>query len=103
RSGHSLSSALLVAWAKSGPGSEVPRRWKSAHVHANLGQDRRGGNRSDPRDGLQQGEGFLERRETALDLNLHLSDCLLEEIDVREDLVDQDKVMRLQPSGESLA
>src|SRR5712692_5170535 len=51
-----------------------------------LGQDSGCGNGSDTRDRLQQLERLFERRQAALNLYLHLSNGLLQEIDVRQEL-----------------
>src|SRR6266851_13901 len=76
---------------------------EAGHVGADLCQDcgRRDG--SDARDGLQQFERLLERGQAALDLYLYLSDGLLQELNVRQDLAYQHQVMRLDSSVERLA
>src|SRR6478672_5668177 len=45
-----FASALLVAGAHAGPGREVPRIRKTAHVHSDLGQDHFGKAPLDPWD-----------------------------------------------------
>ena len=80
------------------PGSREP-----THVSADLREDCGRGDCSDARDRLQQLERFFERRQAALDLYLHLSNGLLQEIDVRQELAEQHQVMRLDSSVERLA
>ncbi len=81
----------------------MPRSREPTHVCADLGQDSGCGDSSDARNRLQQLERLVERRQAALDLHLHLSNGLLQEIDVRQELADQYQVMRLDSSVERLA
>src|SRR5712692_1670423 len=76
---------------------------EAGHVGADLCKDSGRRDGSDARDGLQQFERLLERGQAALDLYLYLSDGLLQELNVRQDLAYQHQVMRLDSSVERLA
>src|SRR5579859_3822534 len=88
RAGASLSPRLVVAGAKLRPGGERLVIGPMAHVGADLGQDRLGGDRTDSGDRLQRRHGRLKRAHSGLYLGADLLDPGLQEVDVPEQALD---------------
>ncbi len=78
-----LAAALLVAGAHPRPRRQVSPAREAAHVHADLGDDGRRGDRPDAGDCLEQRDRLIIRREGALDLDVHVGDRPLQVVDVR--------------------
>src|SRR5579875_2942616 len=93
--GATLAGGLVVAGTLPGPGRQVAGRREHAHIEADLGDDVFGGAPLDARAGTQQLNRRGERGELLLDRVGDALYLLLEEVDVREDGVDQQRVQRL--------
>ena len=80
-----------------GPGGEVPGGGEHAHVDADLGDHHLGGAGGDAGDRGGQRDGRLPgRAQLGLDRLGELGDLLVEEVQVREDRADDQRVMGLE-------
>jgi len=77
--------------------------WEHAHVDADLGDQDLGGALLDARDRHQQVTVRRERAELLLDLGREPVDRLVEEVDVREDLPDDQRVLVGEAADQRLA
>ena len=91
-SGALLAGRSVVAGALPGPRREVPGAGEDAHVRADLGDDHFGGAPLNTRDAAQQLNGRVERGDALLDRVRQPVDLLIEEVQVREDRADQQRV-----------
>jgi len=78
-------------------------RRKPRHVRADLGQDRRRGGRLDARQRLRQRDLLVIGAEAVRDLLLQGGDRLLQEVNVRQDVREQRRVVRLHAASQRLA
>src|SRR4029077_19898158 len=101
--GATLAGRLVVAGTLPGTGRQVARRREHAHVEADLGDDVFGGAPLDAGARAQQLNRCSERGELLLDRVGDALDLLLEEVDVRQDGVDQQRVQRLESALQRLA
>src|SRR5262245_5749248 len=98
-----FAGAFVVAGADARPTREMPVARKDAHVHADLGDDHLRGATLDAVDGLKSGLFLGERRHQLLNPGAQGRHCLLEVIDVRHELCDQEGVMRAKSANQRLA
>ena len=98
-----LPADSFVAGAHAGPRGEVFGGRERAHVDADLGDQHLGGALLDAGDRHQQLTLAGERGDPLLDLVREPVDRLVEEVDVREDLPDDQRVLGLEAALERLA
>ena len=92
----------FVAGAHAGPGGEVLGGRERVHVDADLGDQHLGGALLDAGDRHQQLTLPGERGDPLLDLARQPVDRLVEEVDVREDLRDDQRVLGVKAAHERL-
>ena len=90
--GAAFAGGLVVAGALPGPGRELFGGREDAHVDADLGDDAFGGAPLHAGDRAQQLNGFLERGDLLRDHLGQRADLLIEEVDVRQDRSDPQRV-----------
>jgi transposase len=90
-----LAGALVVARTQAGPGQQVARRGKAAHVDADLGDQRVGGDGTDARNLRQSLGGFMKGLERFANTLVHLLDLCFEHLDRAQVGAEQEPVMLL--------
>jgi hypothetical protein len=75
---------------------------KTTRVNADCSQDRRGGSGLDPRHPFDQRHRFLQGPQPLFELLLDLCQGFLQEINVRQDLLEQEPMVRLDASVQRL-
>ena len=105
-----FAAGFALAGADPAPGGEVRVGREAAHVGADLGQQHLGGALVDAGDRVEQLQLMGERAGQLLDLRGQGCDRLIEEVDLRQHLSDQQRVMageaaleRLPERGDLLA
>src|ERR1019366_10413089 len=96
------AGGLVVAWADSGPGSEVGRGAEPGHVGAGLGDDDLGRGLLDPGDGHQVFNLWGERAHLRLDPRRELLDGGRQLVDARQVQAAQERVVLTEAAGEGL-
>jgi len=103
-SGAVPAGGLVVARAASRPGREMPGGGEDRHVGADLSDHRLSGAGGDAGDGGGQRDGRLPgRAQFGLDRLRQFGDVLIEEVQVREDRADDQRVMGLKAALQGLS
>ena len=92
--------ALVVAGAEASPGSYLGRGAALGEVWPELGDDDLGDPLADPGDRVKASKVISERALTLGDLGADGVDALIEEVDHRQQLGEQEAMMGPQPSGQ---
>src|SRR5207245_7269289 len=95
--------ARVVAGTHARPAREMAGRWKHRHVRADLGEDRLSRSALDPGDRHPALNLWGERAELLLDVGANGGDRLLEVVEVREDLAEQERMVGAEAARERLA
>jgi hypothetical protein len=80
--GAAFASTLVVGGAEPGPGDQMGRRRKPAHVATDLGDDAGGGERADPGDGGQPPGGFLKGIEALMERGIERAEGAVDGVDL---------------------
>src|SRR6266508_226131 len=97
-----LARAFIVSWTHTSSRGEMPVGWEAAHVHTDLRDDLFGCFSPYPRDGIQPVELFLVGTHAFMDLRVHVLDCVVEEIDMRQLLSDEKTLVGSYLAGQRL-
>jgi hypothetical protein len=97
-----LAGAFVVAWRHTCPRRQVGGGWEACHVHADLGHEHFGGAPTDARNGVEQRHGLLKRAHALRDLGVHQRDEVVQEVDVRQLLCNQEALVGLKLAGKRL-
>jgi hypothetical protein len=76
---------------------------KARHIRANLRQDPGGGRRLQPSNTLHQLHRLLKRAQVLFDLLFDLGHGLLQKVNMRQDAVQQEAMMRLHTAFQGLS
>lgn len=101
-----LAATLVVTRTDTSPRGQVPSRGEPPHIHADCSDQGRRRTRPHARDRLQQRRGFLVGSHVQIDVLLRLRQRLVQEVqevDVRQDPLEEDQVVGLDPTVQGLA
>ena len=99
----SLAGRLLVARAQTRPRRQISRRWKAAHVGADLGQKHLGGTAIDPGYRIEEINRRNKRGDHRRDVITQAFNGLIEIFEMSQQFADKNPVGWREPAGEGLA
>ena len=93
-----FAGTLVLAGTHGAPATQVGGRGKPAHVAAGFRHDADRADAIDPRNRVQSGQHRFEWAQAPIDFRRHATDRLVEEVDLRQDPLDEKRVVRPKPA-----